>query len=987
MKLKIDTFVKSAFMLFLFTALGTSAFAQRTITGTVTDGGEEGEPLIGATVLAVGTTSGTVTDFDGNYSLSITDDVTELEFSYTGYATQRATIGASNVLDVELSAGTVLDEVVVVGYGTVKKSDLTGSVASVKEEDFNQGVYTAPDQLIQGKVAGVQVLGNSGQPGAAATVRIRGNSSIRAGSQPLYVVDGIPLDGRNARPGVSNDDIDAGASPNTNPLNFLNPNDIASMEVLKDASATAIYGSRGANGVVIITTKRGRSGDPKIDFGVSMGASTILNRYEVLNADEYTDALAEFGQMSGDFGGDEDALSAILRTGLTQNYNISIGGGSENGTYRVSASILDQEGIIKETGIKKYTGSINGSYKFLDSKRLKVDFQLLGSQQVEDIEALGTNAGFTGNLIGQALQWNPTRPLILDNGELDIELGSTTINPLGLLEAYDDRANITTILGSIAPSYKITDDLEYKFLYSVNHNVGDRRTQTKGFINVQNVEGRGVGIIGQESLTTQQFTHTLSYNKQLSSALGFGGVIGYEYQKFDRRGFTILARDFVTDDIDFTNAIQNSSSNSREARSFADPISEIQSFFGQFRFNLNEKYLLTATVRTDGSSKFGNNFRYGVFPSFAAAWNISSEDFMASSPFDQLKLRVGWGRTGNQEFDAGSAQERYQLTDNGGLRLENVANDSLRWESSTTLNLGIDFAIFDYRLSGSIEFFNKVDDDLLFNFRDIATAPETRYWINLPGQVLNQGVEIALNSFLIRKEKLSLQLGVNATFLRNELQNYNGPPVLTGELFGQGVSNATTQRLEEGQPLNAFYLRDWMGLDDNGNNIFRESDQSFFFVGNPNPTTLLGVTVDLQYDKLSFGMNFNGALGHDIYNNTKNSVLAIGNIGTRNISADLVGSGESPANIAQPSSRYLEDGSYVKLANAQIGYNFGSLGNSISNVRVSITGQNLLVFINFTGFDPEVNTINDREGFPSVGIEYVPYPSARQFLFGLNFSF
>ncbi len=986
MKLKIDTFVKSALLLFLMTALGTSAFAQRTITGTVTDGGED-EPLIGATVLAVGTSTGTITDFDGKYSLDVPDGVTELEFSYTGYATQRATIGASNILDVELSAGTVLDEVVVVGYGTVKKSDLTGSVASVKEEDFNQGVYTAPDQLIQGKVAGVQVLGNSGQPGAAATVRIRGNSSVRAGSQPLYVVDGIPLDGRNARPGVSNDDIDAGASPNTNPLNFLNPSDIASMEVLKDASATAIYGSRGANGVIIITTKRGRSGDPKIDFGVSLGTSSILRKYDVLTGDEYRSALNDYGLTNGDFGGNEDAQDAILQNGITQNYNFSIGGGSDNGTYRVSASLLDQEGIIKETGIKKYTGSINGSYKFLESKRFKVDFQLLGSQQTENIEAVGTNAGFTGNLIGQALQWNPTRPLLLENGEPDIELGSTTINPLGLLDAYDDQANITTILGSIAPSFKISDDLEYKFLYSVNHNVGDRRTQTKGFINVQNVEGRGVGIIGQESLTTQQFTHTLSYNKQLSSALGFGGVIGYEYQKFDRKGFSILARDFITDDIDFTNAIQNSSTNSRLARSFADPISEIQSFFGQFRFNVNEKYLLTATVRADGSSKFGSNNRYGVFPSFAAAWNISNEDFMASSSFDQLKLRVGWGQTGNQEFPAGSAQERFELTDNGGLQQENVANPDLKWETSSTINVGLDFSIFDYRLSGSIEYFNKSDEDLLFNFQAIQPAPDTRYWINLPGEVINSGLEIALNSFLIRQDKFNLQLGVNAAFLQNELRNYDGPAVLTGELFGQGISNATSQRLESGQPLNSFFLREWNGLDDNGFSILTDDGNSLFFVGNPNPTTLLGVTIDLSYDKLTFGMNFNGALGHEIYNNTKNSVLPIGNLGTRNIAADLVGTGEAIANPIQPSSRYLESGDYVKLANATIGYNFGSIGNAISGVRVSLTGQNLLLFTNYTGFDPEVNTVNERDGVPSFGIEYVPYPSARTILLGINFSF
>ena len=985
MKLKVDYVTK---LLLLLAVLGLSnfAYAQRTITGTITDA-ESGEPLIGANILVVGTSTGTITDFDGNYSLNVSDDATTLEFSYTGYASQRLEIGSQTTIDVTLSAGEVLDEVVVVGYGTVKKSDLTGSVASVKEEDFNQGVFAAPDQLIQGKVTGVQVLGNSGQPGAAATVRIRGNSSVRAGSTPLYVVDGVPLDGRTPRPGVSNEDLDVGSSPDANPLNFINPNDIASIEVLKDASATAIYGARGANGVIIITTKRGRSGDPTIDFSLSAGASSILKKYDVLDGNEYRAALQEYGLGSGgDFGDNVDALDEILRTGITQNYNFSIGGGSDRGTYRVSASYLDQEGIIDETGLKKYTGSINGSYKFLND-RLSVDFNLLGSQTTENIEAVGSNAGFTGNLIAQALQWNPTRSLYNADGTPFIELGSTTINPVGMIQAYDDVANITTILGSISPSFKLTDNLVYKFIYSVNHGVGNRRTQTKGFINVQNVEGRGFGRIGEESLTTQQYTHTLSYNADLTSAVSLNAVVGYEYQKFDRKGSTMTARDFITDNINFTNAIQNSSSDSRLVTSFADPIAELQSYFGRANFNINDKFLVTATVRADGSSKFGENNRYGVFPSFAAAWNLSNESFLDGGIFDQLKLRVGWGQVGNQEFPAGSAQERYGLQANGALAQENVANPDLQWETSTTINAGIDFAILDYRLSGSIEYFTKSDEDLLFNFQAIQPAPATRYWINLPGQVVNSGIEFALNAFLVENENLTWNLGVNASFLTNELQDYNGPNVLTGTLFGQGISNATSQRLETGQPLNAFYLREWNGIGDDGFDDLTDDGNSFFFIGDPNPDVLLGLSTNLSMGKLSLGLNFNGAMGHEIYNNTKNSVLPIGNLGTRNIDATLVGTGEAIANSIKPSTRYLEDGDYLKLANATISYNLGQIGENVKNVRLSLTGQNLFVLTGFTGFDPEVNTVNERDGVPSFGIEYVPYPSARTILFGVNFSF
>jgi len=990
MKLKVD-YVTKLLLLLAVLALSNSAYAQRTITGTVTDA-ENGDPLIGANILVVGTSTGTITDFDGNYSVNVPADATTLEFSYTGYAAQRVEIGSQTKVDVALSAGQVLDEVVVVGYGTVKKSDLTGSVTSVKEEDFNKGVFTAPDQLIQGKVAGVQVLNNSGQPGGAATVRIRGNASVRAGSSPLYVVDGVPLDGRTPRPGVSSDELDIGTSPNANPLNFLNPSDIASMEVLKDASATAIYGSRGANGVIIITTKKGRSGDPKIDFSLSAGVSSILKEYDILTGDEYRDALKEYNldPVGKDFGGNEDAMDAILRSGVTQNYNFSIGGGSDNGNYRVSAGYLNQEGIVLGSGIKKYTGSINGSYKFFESKRLGVDFNLLAAQTAEQIAPIGSNAGFTGSLIGQALQWNPTKPLRRPDGTLDIELGSTTINPLGMSNAADDRANITNILGSISPSFKLTDNLEYRFLFSINHAVGDRRSQIKSFINLLDVEGRGWGKVGQETLTTQQFTHTLNYNADLSSAISLNAVVGYEYQQFDRKGFSMAAFGFLSDEIDYTNALQNSTASDRSISSFAEPVAELQSYFGRANFNISDKYLVTATLRADGSSKFGENNRYGVFPSFAVAWNLANEGFMSGgSLFDQLKLRLGYGQTGNQEFPSGSAQERFGLRNNGALGQENVANPDLQWETSTTINAGIDFSILDYRLSGSIEYFNRTNEDLLFNFQAIQPAPDTRYWINLPGKVVNNGIEVALNAFLVESESLNWQLGVNASFLNNELQDYNGPTVLAGGLFGQGSSGATSQRLANGQPLNAFYLREWNGIGEDGFDDLTDDGNSFFYSGDPNPDVLLGISTALSYGKLSVNLNFNGALGYQVFNNTKMSVLPIGNLGSRNIDASLLDGPiqENTANSIKPSTRYLEDADYLKLANATVAYDLGQIGNTVKNVRIYVTGQNLLVFTGYTGFDPEVNTVNDLDGVPSAGIEYTPYPSARTILFGANFSF
>ena len=390
MKLKVDFSKQKLLLLLCIFAFSNFAFAQRTITGVVTDG-ENNEPLIGATVLAVGTTTGTITDFDGKYSLAIPEGVSQLEISYTGYASKKVTIGASNVLDVVVSAGSLLDEIVVTGYGTAKRKDVTGSIASVKAEDFNAGIIASPDQLVQGKVAGVQMINNSGAPGGETTFRIRGNSSVRAGSSPLYVVDGVPLDGRSARPGGNSGDL--GNTPGTNPLNFINPNDIASIDVLKDASATAIYGSRGANGVVIITTKKGRSGAPSIDLNVSAGISSILQKMDVLDGDQYREALDLYGidREGADFGQNVDALDAITQTGITQNYNISIGGGSDKGNYRVSAGILDQEGIIRESGLEKYTAGLNSTYKFLND-RLSIDFNVLASHTTNNNAPISNDA-------------------------------------------------------------------------------------------------------------------------------------------------------------------------------------------------------------------------------------------------------------------------------------------------------------------------------------------------------------------------------------------------------------------------------------------------------------------------------------------------------------------------------------------------------------------------------------------------------------------
>ncbi len=984
-------------MLLLLAVFGFTAItiAQNlTVSGTVTD--KKGEPLPGVTITVRNSTIATSTNSSGVYTLSNVPKDAVLVFTGVGIVSTQINVNGNTAIntDLETSFGS-MNEVVVIGYGTAKKSDLTGAVASVKAKDFNQGVQISPDQLIQGKVAGVQVTTNSGQPGGATTIRIRGNSSLSAGTQPLFVIDGVIFDASSPRPGL--DVTGLGGSTASNPLSFINPNDIASMDVLKDASATAIYGSRGANGVVIVTTKRGTAGVPKAELNLTGGTSSILRKIEVLNATQYKQSLQEYNLTSGNFNADVDALDAILRRATTSNASLAVSGGNESSKYRISASYLDQEGIVGGTGFKKLTAGFNSQSRLLKSKAVGFDINLLVSQQNEDLGAISTNAGFTGNLISTALQWNPTRPLRKTDGSINNYFDGSTINPLEFLEGYNDRARTTNIIGSISPSVKILKNLEYRLTYGFNAGTAERRTSIKNWVNLENnginndfPNGRGTATVGNGSLLTQTVTNTLNYNTKIGSDFNLSGLLGFEYFRKDNRGTSLTGRDFATvGDLDYTDVLGSSTNNNKRFSSFYNPLEEIQSAFGRLNFDYKGKYLVTATVRRDGSSKFGENNKYGIFPSFSAAWNLSREDFLANSNvINDLKIRVGWGITGNQEFPAGAALARYTFNENnGGISLTQLPNVDLRWQRDAQTNIGLDFTIFNRRLSGSVDWFNKTTSDLLFPGVAAQPGPPAVSWRNLDAIVKNTGVELTLNAAIVATKNLTWEMGVNVTFIKNTVEDL-AAPVLTGGLFGQGMSGTLAQIITNGQPLNTFYTREFKGIDlQSGQSTYTDAGNIFYNVGSPNPTTILGISSSVAYKKLALSVNLNGALGHMIYNNTLNSVLPVGNLGTRNISTTLFKNGESLTNPITASSRYLEKGDYLKLANTTLSYNFGSIGKNINNIGISLTGQNLFVITNYTGFDPEVNTVNASNGIASVGIDYIGYPSARTILFGVNFTF
>ena len=990
----------TAILCFVFAVTAQVVSAQdRTVTGRVTDS-KDGSPVSGASVQPKGSRTGTSTKPDGTFSLSVGSNVTTLVITSVGYESQEVAVSGKSSVEVSFVAtfGSNLNEVVVTGYGTAKKKDLTGSVGSVKEKDFNKGVFTSPDQLFQGKVSGVQVLNNSGQPGGAATIKIRGNSTVTGSGQPLFVVDGVPLDGRSARPGAGDVGF-GGSNPASNPLNFINPSDIVSIDILKDASATAIYGSRGAYGVVLITTKRGKSGEPKVDVSMSIGQASIMKRIEVLSAAEYRQALTYYGvNSSNDKGGNVNALDAILRNATVQNYNVAVSGGNESAKYRLSLGALDQEGIVRKSGIKKYTANLNANFKFLESKKLGLDVNILPSQYTEQIAPISNDAGASNSLIGMALSWNPTQPLKIGDSVVNVG-GNSIFNPLGVSNAMNDKATVTTVLASVSPYYKFNSWLEYKMIYSVNYASGVRRTSRDQNINMNGTStytGVGYAGIGQSELVTRQLTHTLSMDKKISANLNLNAVVGYEYMKFSNKGSSMSAQGpvggFGQFGLDYTNYIQYGSISTRSVSSYVDPQFELQSYFARAVFNYNDKYLLTATFRSDGSSKFGKNNRYGYFPSFGAAWNISKEDFFKVSQINNMKIRAGWGKTGQQDFPSGSAVARIGFGSNGNLSGQiNYDNPDLKWQSDRQYNVGFDVTAFNNKLSLTVDYFNKKTTDLLFPVTADPNGPisSTIKWSNLDGYVENKGLEVSANLAVVNQKDFGWDFGVNASFIKNQMKDLSAP-IYTGTLNGQGITGTLVQTLQNGLPINAFWTRQFEGMDKaTGLAIYTDEGNVFYNVGNPNPSTLLGISTSVRYKKLNLAVNMNGAMGQDIYNNTLNNVINVGSInGGRNIAVSVFKDPvkESFANPVTASSRFIENGSYLKMSNATLSYALGNLGKSIKNASMFITGQNLFVITNFSGFDPEVNVDKGTNFVPSVGIEYQPYPTPRTFTIGVNFS-
>lgn len=994
----LSAMLKKAVMLCLAVCGFAAIASAQAVTGTVTD--KNGDPIQGISVTVKGTSTGAATDAKGNFSLNNVNSSATLVFSGSGYVLQEVKLNGKTSVSVTLqTANTNLNEVVVqIGYGSARKKDLTGAVGSIRAKDFNQGFVTSPDQLIQNRVSGIEITNNSGQPGVATTIKIRGNNSIRAVNNPLYVVDGIPLDGRTARPSV-NLTQGFGSTPESNPLLYINPNDIAQVDILKDASSAAIYGSRGANGVIVITTKKGASGGTKLEFGTSFGTSAgYLKKYEILSAGEFRTALTKYNLTASalDKGQSIDALKEITQSNLSSDYSLAVSSGNENARFRASFLASRARGFLKNSDLDKYLGAFGGQLKFLD-KKLSIDFNLRVGSTKENITNVSNTADSKGNLISAALSWNPTQAFKDNTGNFVVP-GNGSGNPLAFAEAYSDVAKVNSVLGDISAGYKFNDKFDYKFLFAINTGSGERNTNIDGWLGGYNgISGLGVGAKSFAKLTSQTITHTLNFHTKLSSKLSLEALAGYEYWKTDYSGSTYAASGFNTNlnyasriKIKYTDILANGNTQALPSV-FVNPTTELQSYFGRAILNLSDKYLLTATLRADGSSKFGKNNKYGYFPSVAAKWNISSEDFMkGSSLFSNLALRASWGLTGNQEFPAGASQEQFNFNSYNSAGQFNVANPDLKWETTKSYNIGLDYAILNGKVYGSLDYYDKNTTDILFQSTAIQPAPASIYFINLPANLKNTGVEFSVGANLIDKSNFGLDVNFNIANNKNILKNFYAPgtttpiQILTGQVNGQGVSGTLSQIITNNQPVNEFYLKKFSGFDAAGNQLIAAEPD---FAGDPNPHTVYGFGTNIRYKKFNLSINTGGAGGFMIYNNTATNITNLaGILGGRNVDLAAYNSAEKPVSSAAASTRFLEKGNYFKLRNATVRYNVGNIGKYVKGVTAFVSGSNLFVITKFTGFDPEVNIDKSNNNYPSRSIEYVPYPTPRTFTFGFNLS-
>lgn len=973
-----------------------------TITGVVSS--KSGELLPGVSVVEKGTTNGTVTDLDGQYNLRVGSSDAVLVFSFIGYKTQEVQLSGSNTISVQLAEDVVgLDEVVVVGYGSVKKSDLTGSVSTVKAEDI--AAYPSVDmaQALQGRAAGVQISANNGEPGSSFKVRIRGGTSINSSSDPLYVVDGFP----------------GGSLPPAE--------DIESIEVLKDASATAIYGSRGANGVVMVTTKKGQSGKTKIEFNTSYSMQKEINRLDLLGAQDFVDYVndANPGTLPSTPAANTDWQDVIFQNGAVQNYQLSFSGGNEDVRYYVSGVVYDHKGIIIGSKYKRYSVTSNIDFNLTD--RIKLGANLFAQRTDRDGSHTQEGSGGTNNtgVIASAFTMAPSIPIRNDVGVYTLSpVGDPRDNPYAIATERKNNAVADILQANFYGELSIVDNLKFRTtLGAKTYNNRDGL-----YISTKLNAGRNVG--GSARINANKNTDLISenyftYNELFDNIHDLTLMAGYSYQYYTGEFWGTGSTEFVTDDFQWWNlgggSIPSNSSSWNK--------SELSSYYGRLNYKLKDKYLLTLNARYDGSSRFAENEKWAFFPSGALAWNIAEESFMDGlRNLSQLKLRGSYGITGNQAIGPYQSLARFGTVYtiiNGrpvnAVRPTSVANDNLTWESTGQLDIGFDLGLFDQRIYLVADYYRMKTTDLLFSL----PLPEYSGFpsmIDNIGSVENKGFEFTLSTVNIEKE-LNWKTDFNISFNRNNvLELPDGNDILYAANPGHMVGFGDTHVLREGEPVGVFYGYTYEGVYQEGdtflpgagfeqaaggekykdlseNGTLGNEDRSI--IGNPHPDFIWGMNNALKYKNFDLNFFIQGSQGNDVYSFTLMELELMGGVAnstTRaldrwtptNTNTDVPRANSGRARIS--STRWVEDGSYVRMKNISLGYQvpkFHLRRLGLASARIYVSGQNLLTLTGYRGYDPEVNynSGGNTNSNRNLGLDYGSYPNAKSYTVGLQVTF
>ncbi|UKT65887.1 SusC/RagA family TonB-linked outer membrane protein [Pedobacter mucosus] len=972
----------------LFFSITVFAQESKKITGKVID--ETNQSVPGVTVRIKGMPGGTSTNSDGTYSIQAKNgDV--LTFSMLGGLTKEIIVGTQTKINVTLIPDNkTLEDVVVIGYGTANKKDLTGAVTSIKSEEFNQGVMVNPAQLLQGKVAGLNVT-KSGDPNSKPSTILRGPSTLREGAaqEPFYVIDGVP-----------------GAS-----IDLLAPSDIENIDILKDASSTAIYGSRAANGVIIVTTKRSKNGQARLSYNGYAAVEKVSKKYDMLSAPELRQYLTDNKKVINavdDDGSDTNWQSLLERTGYSQNHNVSFGGSGQSSDYGASVNYLDNKGILKNTSLKRtiVRGYLNE--KFFND-RLKLGLTITNSNsKSSDI--------YQSQALPNMLFFLPTVSPFNTDGtykENYNRTGSGTRNPLSIVDNNDiDNLNNKTLINGMA-QLNIIDGLRFTASVSSQRDQNNYSTylnSQSGLARSVNGQARKVDILNKSQVLEGYFNYDKTFGKHSLKLLG-----GYSWQE-DRTndGFGVTTQNFSNDNLGYNNLFLSNPTLLSQIAFNEDPISTLRliSYYGRVQYNYNEKYLFQASLRNDGSSAFGRNNRWGLFPAVSAGWRIIGEDFMKAVPVvSDLKLRAGYGVSGNSlGFNAFSSLLIYgtPIGNNKFLNNGNISNaigpvrnenPDLKWESTATTNIGLDFGLFNNRLTGSVDFYVKQTSDLIYDRYEVST---TQFFLPTitanVGKIKNTGVEFALNAVVVKTDDFRWTTSPNIATNKNKIVTlsddfYKISSIPTAQLGGKGQSGNYSQIVQPGYALGTFSLWNYAGKNAAGVSTYiNAAGQTIAtqplitdnkIAGDAQPKLIYGWANSFVYKNWDMNFLVRGVLGNKILNATAASLNNPSDATFQNIPKSTLGESTNDVNAYLISDRYLESGSYLRLDNATIGYTIKPKTQSIKAIRLFVTANNLFVITNYTGLDPEINIGGLTPGIDNNNY----YPKTRTFSFGVSASF